>query len=70
MLDFRNEYVAHFDVRVPFNDPVPLFDHGLQVAYAYEEWARELTESVIWNQPTLSSQYEQWKAETYSIHKQ
>jgi hypothetical protein len=70
MLDFRNRYVAHLDVRVPFNDPVPLFDHALQVAYAYEEWARELTKSVIWNQPTLSSLYEQCESEASSIMSQ
>jgi hypothetical protein len=67
MLAFRDKYVAHMDLRNPFTDPVPCFDHALQVAYAYEEWGRELTKEVIWGQPTLSSQYERWKDEVFSI---
>jgi len=67
MLFFRNKYVAHFDLRNPFNQAVPRFDLALQVAYAYQEWARELIRPVLLNQPTLRSQYEQWEAEACSI---
>jgi hypothetical protein len=67
MLAFRNQYVAHMDLHNRFTDPVPCFDHALQVTYAYEEWGRELTKAVIWNQPTLSSQYKRWKDEAFSI---
>lgn len=67
MLDFRHKYVAHVDLRSPFNASVPRFDPALQVAYAYQEWARELIRPDLLNQPTLRSQYEQWEAEACSI---
>lgn len=67
MLDFRDKYVAHLDLRSPFNGSVPHFDPALQVVYAYQEWARELIRPVLLNQPTLRSQYEQWEAEACSI---
>jgi hypothetical protein len=67
MLAFRDKYVAHFELNNPFNEPVPCFDPALQIAYAYEDWARELTTSVIWGQPTLSSVYEKCQAEASSI---
>ena len=63
MLDFRDKYVAHFDILEPFDGPVPLFDSALHVAYAYQEWIRELIRPALLNQPTLSSLYEQCKAE-------
>jgi hypothetical protein len=53
MLAFRDKYVAHLDLNNRFNEPVPFFDPALQVAYAYEDWARELTKEVIWNQPCI-----------------
>lgn len=67
MLAFRDKYVAHLDLNNRFNEPVPFFDPALQVAYAYEDWARELTKEVIWNQPTLISIYEQCEGEMSSI---
>ena len=63
MLDFRDKYVAHFDIRKPFDEPVPLFDPALQVAYTYQEWVRELIRPALPNQSTLSSLYAQCKAE-------
>jgi len=65
MLDFRDKYVAHLDLRSPCS--VPHFDPALQVACAYQEWAREIIRPVLLNQPTLKSQYEQWEAEARSI---
>src|SRR5262245_20249253 len=47
ILAFRDKYVAHMDLRNQFTNLVPCFDHALQVAYGYEEWARELTKAVI-----------------------
>ena len=67
MLSMRDKYVAHLDVKDPMTTAVPLFDTALQVAYAYDEWVRDLTEPVIWEQPTLISKYEQFKAEASSI---
>ncbi len=67
MLAFRDKYVAHLDLCNPFNEPVPSFDPALQVAYAYQEWARELIKPVLLNQLTLVSQYEEWEAEASSI---
>jgi hypothetical protein len=67
MLDFRDKYVAHLDLHRPFNKSIPCFDLALQVAYAYQEWARELIRPVLLNQPTFRSQYEQWEAEVCSV---
>ena len=67
MLDFRNKYIAHFDPSQKFSAPVPFFDPALQVAYAYQEWVRELIKPVVLNQPTLSSLYEQCKAKASAI---
>lgn len=67
MLDFRDKYVAHLDLRSPFSSPVPHFDPALQVAYAYQVWASEVIRPVLLSQPTLKSQYEQWEAEARSI---
>jgi hypothetical protein len=67
MLDFRNKYVVHFDLNHQFSRPLPSFNPALQVAYAYQEWVRELISPVLLNQPTLSSLYEQCKAEAFSV---
>jgi len=67
MRAFRDKYVAHFDFSNQFTDPVPSFDPALQVACAYQEWARELIKPVLLNQQTLSSLYEQWKTEASSV---
>lgn len=63
MLDFRNKYVAHFDIHNPFNGPVPCFNPALQVACAYQKWVMELIRPALLNQPTLRSLYEQCMAE-------
>jgi hypothetical protein len=70
MLAMRDKYVAHLDLYDPISEPVPSFDPALQVAYTYQEWARELIKPALLNQPTLSSQYEQWVAETALIVQQ
>ena len=67
MVDLRGKYVAHLDLYEPFDRPLPLFDPALQVAYAYQEWVRELIRPILLNQPTLSSLYEQCRAEASSI---
>ena len=67
MVELRGKYVAHRDLYEPFDRPLPRFDPALQVAYAYQEWVRELIRPVSLNQPTLSSLYEQCKAEASSI---
>ena len=67
MRAFRDKYVAHFDLANRFTDPVPYFEPALQVAYAYQEWARELIKPVLLNQPMLSSLYEQCKAKASTI---
>jgi hypothetical protein len=67
MRAFRDKFVAHVDLDVPFRDPIPSFNPALQVAYVYHEWIRELIRPVFLNQPTLSSKYEQWKAESSSV---
>jgi len=67
ILDFRNKFVAHFDIWKPLGGPVPLFDPALQVACAYQEWIRELIRPVSLNQPTFSSIYKQCKLEASSI---
>jgi hypothetical protein len=67
MRAFRDKFVAHVDLDMPFRDPIPSFDPALQAAYAYHEWVRDLIQPVLLNQPTLSSKYEQWKAEASSV---
>lgn len=67
MLDFRSKYVAHLDLHKPFDGPVPRFHYALQVTYTYQEWIRDVIRPVLLNQPTLRSQYEQWKAEACSV---
>jgi hypothetical protein len=67
MLAFRDKYVAHLDLNNRFNEPVPSFDPALQIAYAYQECVRELMRPHYLIQPTLSSKYEQCKAEATEI---
>ena len=66
MLNFRNTYVAHY-ADTAYTDPVPNFDPALEVAYAYDGWVRALTQPAIWEQPPLSSVYEQWRAWAHSV---
>jgi len=63
MLEFRDKYVAHFDVNKHFESPVPQFANALEVAYVYQEWVRDLIKSVLLGQPTLRSLYEQYECE-------
>jgi hypothetical protein len=67
MVAFRSRYVAHLDLQKRLDGHVPGFDPALQVAYAYDEWSRELLQLDYWNQPTLSSKYDEWKAEASSV---
>jgi len=69
MMDFRNKYIAHFDLYKPFNGPIPSFDPALQVVYAYDEWVRNLSKPSIWEQPKLSLEYERFNAEASSVIK-
>ena len=41
MRNFRDTYVAHYDITDP-QEPVPYFLPALLVAYAYDDWVREL----------------------------
>ena len=68
MLAFRNKYVVHFDLIERFNAPVPCFEPALKVAYAYQEWVRDLLKAVWRVHPTLSPlYYEQCRAEAFSV---
>jgi hypothetical protein len=69
MMEFRNKFVAHVDLQEPFTDPIPSFNSALQVAYVYDEWVRDLSRPSIWEQPPLSWEYEQFKAEASSVIK-
>jgi hypothetical protein len=67
MLEFRNKFVAHLDISERFNAPVPYLDPALQVAYAYDEWVREVIRPVPFLLPMLSARYEQWRAAALSV---
>ena len=67
MLDFRNKFVVHLDISERYNAPVPCFDPALQVAYAYEEWVREVIRPAPFLVPMLSARYEQWRAAALSM---
>ena len=67
MLDFRNKVVAHLDISERYNAPVPCFDPALQVAYAYDEWVREVIRPEPFLLPMLSARYEQWRATALSV---
>ena len=74
MLGLRDRFIAHLDLSNPFNEPAPLFDTALQVAYAYQEWVKALIKAslgnstpLVWEDPAFISQYEQWKADASSI---
>jgi hypothetical protein len=67
MRDLRDKYVAHLDLSTPFAQPVPSFDPAIQIAYAYQEWARQLIKPVLLNQPALSALYAQWQKEACSV---
>jgi hypothetical protein len=74
MLSLRDRFIAHLDLSNPFNEPAPLFDTALQVAYAYQEWVKVLIKAslgrstpLVWEDPAFISQYEKWKADASSI---
>jgi hypothetical protein len=67
MLAFRDKYVAHLDFRNPIADPVPEFDPALQVAYAYQEWVRDLIKPVDLNQQALSALYEECQGDASAV---
>jgi hypothetical protein len=67
ILDFRNKFAAHVDISKPFKGPIPSFDPALQVAYAYQDWTRELIRPKYLYWFTLSSKYEEWKADASSV---
>lgn len=49
MVSFRNNYVVHRD---KFKGKVPSFDKALEVAFAYDEWIRDLFPGA-WGEPPL-----------------
>lgn len=59
MCDFRNKYVAHHEQG--FSQPVPDFDTALQIAYAYDEWIRELIRPDVYTGPRLREEFEAWR---------
>jgi len=67
MRAMRDRYVTHLDIDNPIKEPVPLFDHALQVAYAYEEWVKELLKPAVTSPCTLHMLYEQWKSEASTV---
>jgi hypothetical protein len=67
MLDFRNKFVAHLDISERFNASIPVFDVALQVAFAYEEWVREVIKPDPFLQSMLDARYEQWRQAALSV---
>ena len=51
MLDFRNKYAAHRELN--YKTPIPYFDHALEVAYAYDEWIRDIISPDVLEEPLL-----------------
>ena len=51
IVSFRNEFIAHHELS--YDKPVPHFDRALQVAYAYDEWIREVISPDIFEEPPL-----------------
>jgi hypothetical protein len=67
MMDFRNKFAAHVDIINPFKGPIPDFDPALQVAYAYQEWTKELIWPKYLHYFTLKTKYEEWKADASAV---
>src|SRR5262245_18828725 len=70
MLDFRNKFVAHVDIRRPFAGVVPDFDAAIQVAYAYVTWVRGLigrTGPMTWESDPLQWVYTQSEEAARSV---
>lgn len=58
MCDFRNKYVAHYEM--DFSQPVPDFDIALRIAYAYDKWVRDLIHPDVYEGPKLKEEFENW----------
>ncbi len=58
MCDFRNKYVAHYDMNcLP---PPPDFNIALRIAYAYDQWIRDLIHPDVYEGPKLKEEFENW----------
>lgn len=51
VVDFRNKYAVHRELE--FNEPVPVFDTALAVAYYYDGWVREIISPTSVDEPPL-----------------
>lgn len=56
MCDFRNKYVAHYEM--DFSQPVPDFDIALRIAYAYDKWIRDIIHPDVYGRPKLKEEFE------------
>lgn len=65
MCDFRNKYVAHTEIG--FSNPVPVFTTALKVAYAYDEWVRELIHPDVFAEQWLKELYKKWFKTTTTL---
>jgi hypothetical protein len=63
MIEARGKHFTHLDLSKPITGKVPSFKPALEVAYAYEEWIKELMRPALTSPCTLSREYEMWKAE-------
>jgi hypothetical protein len=64
--DFRDKFVAYLDMDGVMHGGLPDFDPALQVAYAYEEWAKAI-ESALREYASFRLRYEEWKAKAFSV---
>ena len=65
MCDFRNKYVAHHEQG--FSQPVPDFEPALQIAYAYDDWIRELIQPDEYTGPRLQEEFDTWHRQATPI---
>lgn len=61
MCDFRNKFVAHREIGV--SAPVPYFDKALLIAYAYDQWVRDLIAPDVLDGPLLKDEFARWRDE-------
>jgi hypothetical protein len=65
MCDFRSKYVAQHEIgSIP---PVPPCDNALRVAFAYDEWIRDLIAPDFIESPPLETFYSRWFEEAQSM---
>ena len=65
MCVFRDKYVAHIDIgNIP---PTPDYDIALQVAFAYDEWIRDLIKPDFISDPMLEHLYKKWFSQAGAI---